>query len=166
MNEHVSDDQIQFDPQGEIDIEDIMRQIRAHIARRQGQAPGLGVGGAFSPEVSPRQGRLKPELYDELYQANVAYDKAYVSLELTPTRLPFVGGLWQRVRRIAHNLVIFYVNRLGVAQIAFNRHAVRVLNEIVRSLDEDEMLERVARLEREVAELRAQLDGRRMTKDG
>ncbi|MER3543082.1 MAG: hypothetical protein C4311_00400 [Chloroflexota bacterium] len=158
MSEPVSDDQIQFDPEGEIDIEDIMSQIRAHIARRQGQAPGL--------VAPPRQGRLKPELYDELYQANMAYDKAYVSLDLTPTRLPLVGGLWQRLRRAAHNLVIFYVNRLGAAQIAFNRHAVRVLNEIVRSLDEDEMLERVARLEREVAELRAQLDGRGMTKDG
>jgi len=154
MSKPVNDDQIQFDPEGEIDIEDIMRQIRAHIARRQEQPS--------SPAAPPpRQGRLKPELYDELYQANVAYDKAYVSLELTPTRLPFVGGLWQRVRRIAHNLVIFYVNRLGVAQIAFNRHAVRVLNEIVRSLDEDETLERVARLEREVAELRARLDDRR-----
>lgn len=153
MSEHVNDDQIQIDPKGEIDIEDIMRQIRAHIAKRQGQASGL--------VAPPPQGRLKPELYDELYQANVAYDKAYVSLELTPTRLPLVGGLWQRLRRAAHNLVIFYVNRLGMAQIAFNRHAVRVLNEIVRRLDEDETLERVAQLEREVAELRARLDDRR-----
>lgn len=159
MSEPMSDNQIQFDPQGEIDIEDIMRQIRAHIARRQGQ-----VSGAMVPP--PHQGRLRPELYDELYQANVTYDKLTLSPYLTPTRLPFVGGLWQRLRRAAHNLVIFYVNRLAVAQAAFNAHAVRVLNYIVRSLDEDETPERLARLEREVAELRAQLDGRRMTKDG
>lgn len=159
MNEHVSDDQIRFDPEGEIDIEDIMRQIRAHIARRQGQ-----VSGAMMPP--PRQGRLRPELYDELYQANVTFNKIALSPYLTPTRLPFVGRLWHRVRQAAHSLVIFYVNRLAVAQVAFNAHAVRVLNYIVRSLDEDETAERLARLEREVAELRAQLDERRMTKDG
>lgn len=159
-NKSVNDEPIQIDLEGEIDVEEVMRQIRAHIARRQGQTLD-----AMSPP--PRNSRLRNELYDELYQANATFDKTYVSPYLTSSHLPLVGELWQRVRRAAHNLVIFYVNRLAAAQVAFNHHVVRVLNELVRTLDEDDTAARLARLEQEVAELRARLDdGRRTTDDG
>jgi hypothetical protein len=147
----MSDEPIQIDAEGEIDVEDIMRQIRAHIARRQGQMAG-------TTPPPPRDGRMAQELYDELYQANATFDKAYVSPYLTASHVPLVGGLWQRARQSAHNLVIFYANRLAAAQMGFNHHVVRVLNEIVRALDEDDSAARLARLEQEVAELRAQLD--------
>jgi hypothetical protein len=162
----VSDEPLEIDAEGEVDVEEIMRQIRAHIARRQGQS-AASLGATPPP---PRDGRLGSTLYDELYQANATFDKAYVSPYLTSSHVPLVGGAWQRVRRSAHNLVIFYTNRLAAAQVAFNHHVVRVLNELVRHLDEEQSVDtrtRLTRLEQEVAELRARLDdGRRTTNDG
>jgi hypothetical protein len=150
----VSDEPIEINAEGEVDVEEIMRQIRAHIARRQGRALG-------STPPPPGNGRLGSTLYDELYQANATFDKAYVSPYLTSSHVPLVGSAWQRVRRSAHNLVIFYTNRLAAAQVGFNHHVVRVLNELVRHLDEEQSVDtraRLARLEQEVAELRAQMD--------
>jgi len=156
----MDDEPIRIDSEGEIDVEDIMRQIRAHIAKRQGQMAG-------SMPPPPHNGRLSDEVYNELHQANASFDKTYVSVYLTPAHVPLAGGLWQRLRQAAHNLVIFYVNRLAAAQIGFNHHIVRVLNELVRILDEDDTSARLARLEAEVAALRAQLDeGRKQTEDG
>ncbi len=146
----MNDEPIQINSEGEIDIEDIMRQIREHIARRQAQTAG------WMPSP-PHDGRLGREVYDELYQANATFDKTYVSPYLTPTHVPLVGGLWQRLRQVAHNLVIFYVNRLAAAQVGFNHHVVRVLNELVRLLDQDDTAARLTRLEEEVAALRAEL---------
>jgi len=146
----MSDEPIEINTEGEIDVEDIMRQIREHIARRQAQTP------SWVPPP-PRNGHLGRELYDELYQANATFDKTYVSPYLTPTYVPLVSGLWHRLRQAAHNLVIFYVNRLAAAQVGFNAHVVRVLNELVRHLDQDDTAARLARLEEEVAALRAEL---------
>jgi hypothetical protein len=107
---------------------------------------------------------LDAEVYDELYHANQTYDKLYVLPYLAPTRVPLLGSLWRRVRAKVHGLVLFYVNRLGETQMRFNSHVVRVLNGMVRDLDEDETPEQVAslhtkvlRLARTVQELDARL---------
>jgi hypothetical protein len=96
---------------------------------------------------------LDSEVYDELYHANQTFDKTYVTLYLTPVRVPLLSALWQSVRAKIHGLVLFYVNRLGETQIRFNSHVVRVLNAMVRDIDEDETPDQVAALEAKVVRL-------------
>lgn len=126
-----------------------MRQIREHLAQQRGGQP------AAAAETSPAA--FDAGFYEELHAANQDYDRLYVAPFLTPNRLPAVGGLWQRVRAAFHGLVIFYVNRLAEAQIRFNAHVARVLNEIVRSLDQADTADEVARLTRRVQALEERL---------
>ena len=46
------------------------------------------------------------------------------------SRVPMLGRLWQLIRREAHNLVLFYVNRNVAHNAAANRHVANALNEM------------------------------------
>jgi len=136
---------------GPVDIEEVMKQIRAYLTKKRGGTP------ASLPSPLPSGGTLSPDVYEELYQANQVYDKLSVAPYLTPVRIPLVGALWQRLRRALHRIAVFYVNRLGEAQIQFNIHIVRVLNEVVRYLDVNTTADKVELLERKVQELERRL---------
>jgi hypothetical protein len=142
---------IEFDEE-QVDIESIMRQIRQYLAQVHGTQAAAIVD-------RPQSTMLDREVYDELYEANQEFDKGHVTPYLTPTRIPVIGGLWQKLRWRLHELVMFYVDRATDAQIRFNSHTIRVLNGIVRGIDLDQTPDRVERLERRVAELEAQLGG-------
>ncbi|MCS7220894.1 MAG: hypothetical protein RML36_14535 [Anaerolineae bacterium] len=136
---------------GPVDVDEVMRRIRAYLAKKQGET---SADRFFS---LPSGGTLTSDIYEELYQANQVYNKLYVAPYLTPVKVPLVSGLWQRLRQGLHRVAIFYVNRLGEAQIRFNAHVVRVLNELVRHLDADATADKVERLERRVQELEKRL---------
>jgi hypothetical protein len=136
---------------GPVDIEVVMEQIRGYLAKKQGATRTRA-----SVETSASR-ILAPETYDDLYQANEAYDKLYVAPYLTPVRIPLVGALWQKLRGALHSIAVFYVNRLAEAQMRFNGHTVRVLNEIVRGLDADATPDKVVQLEQRVRALEAEL---------
>jgi len=136
---------------GPVDIEVVMDQIREYLAKKQG---GTRVR---SPLQTLSSRFVAPETYDELAQANQTCDKLYVTPYLTPVNIPLLGALWQKLRGALHNIAIFYVNRLAEAQMRFNGHTVRVLNEIVRGLDADTTPDKVEQLERRVRVLEAEL---------
>lgn len=136
---------------GPVDIEVVMNQIRDYLAKKQGGAR------ARSPVQAPSSRILSQETYDEIYQANQTFDKLYVAPYLTPVNIPLLGALWQKLRGALHGIAVFYVNRLAEAQMRFNGHAVRVLNEIVRGIDADTTPDKLEQLERKVRELEARL---------
>jgi hypothetical protein len=142
-------DAIEFD-ENQVDIEAIMRQIRQHLAQTRGTQPAASI-------EQPRSVMLDREVYDALYEANQEFDKGRVTPYLTPSSVPLIGSLLQRVRARLHSLVVFYVDRAVESQIGFNSHVVRVLNGIVRGLDTDPTPDRVAELERRVAMLEMHL---------
>lgn len=136
---------IQYD-ETHVDVEAIMRQIRQYLGRK----PDSLVRG---PDDLPADTLFDRQVYDELYEADQKYDKGYVSLYLTPSRAPFIGRAWLRLRAFFHTLVVFYVNRAVDAQSRFNLHVVRVLDGIIRGIDQDQTPERVAQLEQRIQEL-------------
>ena len=136
---------------GPVDIEVVMEQIRDYLASAQGSTRMRAPVAALSSRI------LAMETYDELYQANQTSDKLYVAPFLTPVNIPMFGALWQKLRGALHSIAVFYVNRLAEAQMRFNGHTVRVLNEIVRGLDADTMPDKVEQLERRVRALEAEL---------
>ncbi len=64
------------------------------------------------------------DLYAALEQAANAYDQIWVPAEITPSR----WSLLTRVKKSFHQLVLFYVNRLGERQIKFNDRILRAVN--------------------------------------
>ncbi len=154
----IPDDLIEIhDP--EVDPGRIMAEIRERI-RRARQTAGLPAFLSFGPVELPAEpdgDAYDAQLYYHLRRANELYGRLEVEPVLAPsplTRVPVLGRVWGRLRREAHNLVVFYLNRLAGQQLAVNRHLVAVLNRMAARLQEQERQIRV--LEEEIRRLRGE----------
>ncbi|MCL7453825.1 MAG: hypothetical protein M8467_12355 [Anaerolineae bacterium] len=138
-----------FEIEGDsIDAEAIMQEIRARIRARRAEAKARGLDWeAYADGLYPlpADAVLSRDLHEAVRRAALGYDKIPVEMALTETRLPLVGGLWQRARAALHELVLFYVNRLAARQVHFNEQTARALVMLVRDL------------EAEVSDLRARI---------
>lgn len=154
----VSEDFIEIqDP--EIDPAQIMEQIRERIRRRREE---LGYPrkvfptfGAAAYPGEPEGEEHDPDLYYYLRQANEHYYQLGVELILVPSprsRIPLIGPLLDRIRREAHNLVLFYVNKLAQRQVAVNRYLVSTLNRMAVQIQEQQR--RIQALQEELQKLR------------
>lgn len=77
-------------------------------------------------------GSLPAEFYEHLHQAQLAYNKIHVPLQMKEDTTPLIGALRTRFRRSLHTLVLFYVNQVAARQTNVNTHllhALRILAE-------------------------------------
>jgi hypothetical protein len=111
-------------------IDTLFEQVKSHIAAHRKDV--------VAPPARASRGYFPPSVYDRIDEAGVLADATTVQPFLTPSTVPIVGGLWQKIRLAAHNLVVFYVNRHAGAQMAFNREITGGLREVVETLDEDD----------------------------
>lgn len=136
MDTDIPDDLIEIrDP--EIDAAEIMEQIRERVRKRREKLgverrsfPTLGV--AVCPD-EPDDIPHDPNLYYHLRLANDTYAQVETEAVLAPspaTRVPVLGRLWRLIRAEAHNLILFYVNRVVTHQTAVNRQLVSVANHL------------------------------------
>jgi hypothetical protein len=115
----------------EVDIEAIMREVRAEIlakksARIQNSPLAAGVGGR----------RFPPAFYDHLYQAGLTFDVSTVELHVTKIPIPIIGPLVERLRQKFHELVLFYVNRLAAEQADVNESLLNALSIMSQELEQ------------------------------
>lgn len=116
-------------PTPEINIEEIMQQIRAQIlAQRAAQT------GTSSP-VSIQGKRLPPEFYEHLYQAGLVYDQIKPHLYVTKIPIPLIGPLIEQIRQKIHELVMFYVGQLAMEQIKMNTHLLKALSLLAEEME-------------------------------
>ena len=119
----------------EINVEEIMQQIRAEIlaqrAAQTGQPPPVSTGGR----------RFSPEFYEHLYQAGLAYDQIKPQIFVRKTPIPLIGPLLAWARQKVHELVLFYVNQLAAEQIKVNTHLLHALNVLSQDLEQEETLQ-------------------------
>ena len=137
----------------EVPIEELLERVQKHLDARKGASAKV--------ETVRRGGFFSPAVYDQLEDAGAVMGSIYVKPFLTPPHLPVIGGLWQKMRGAAHELVVFYVNRLAGAQVAFNRQVVACLNTLVEDLDmggRANLQSELVALREEVKSLRAQVD--------
>lgn len=160
MNQELADDLIEIhDP--EINTAEIMKQIRERIRQRRRELgyekrvfPSFG-GTAYPGE--PEDLPYDPNLYHHLRLANETFANVETDAQLPATRatrLPIVGGVWQRIRAYLHRIILFYVNRSMAHQVNVNRHLVSVLNQLT-ALSQAQQRQ-IAALEAEVKALRSQ----------
>lgn len=120
----------------EVNIEEIMQQIRSQILARK-----TAVSGQDTPIVNIEGKRFLPEFYEHLYQAGLTYDQVGVQMNLTPIDVPIIGSLLQKVRYKIHELVIFYVNQAAANQIRVNTHFLRALSLLSEELENSDQIE-------------------------
>jgi hypothetical protein len=110
-------------PEQIINIENIMREIRQQILVEKAAwdisgTPIVATGGKYLPDT----------YYEHLYHAGLLYGELEVQMHLTPTTTPVIGAVLHRLRRIIHEAVIFYVNKLAARQIEINKHLLRTVS--------------------------------------
>ncbi len=115
---------------GDLDVEEIMRRIRAHIAARGGIVEHVEVTGGPQPD-----GRLARSLAGALADASQAAGHVAVEMNVTRTPTPVLGPILDGLRTKAHQLVIFYVNQMAARQMAFNAQVMRTLTALIQELD-------------------------------
>ena len=136
-------------------VEVLLERIQRHLDAKKGQTAPAQAAPARSA------GRFSEEVYNRLEEADIVMGAISVQPFLSPPHIPIIGGLWQRVRHAAHQLVVFYVNRLAGAQVTFNREIVGALTALVRDLDRGGRANpdaEIAALRAEVCALRAEVD--------
>lgn len=128
MSEHLP-----YAPDHDIDVEEIMKQIRAQILARQSDLP------QYSESLVDISGkRFSPEFYEHLYEANLAHNQVGVDLHVTPVALPIIGPLVEAARRKLHEVVLFYVNQVTAQQREVNAHLLQALSLLASELDEND----------------------------
>jgi hypothetical protein len=115
----------------DVDIETIMRDVRAEVlakksARIRNSPLAAGVGGR----------RFPPAFYDHLYQAGLTFDVSTVELHVTRIPIPIIGPLIERIRQKFHELVLFYVNKLGAEQAEINENLLSALSIMSQELEQ------------------------------
>jgi hypothetical protein len=108
---------------GAIKVEEIMQRIREQIiARKMAESPD---GKAIVKLVGKH---LPPDFYEHLYHAGLMYNQIDVQIYLSPTPIPLIGPLLQRLRQMVHEVVVFYVNGLAAQQMEINKHLLRTVS--------------------------------------
>jgi hypothetical protein len=148
----------------EIDAAQVMEQVRERVRQRRAELgqprTDFPVFGAAELLARPDDSQIDANLYHYLELANKSYNQfeTGANLQLSPaTRIPILGRVWSLVRRQAHELVLFYVNRNIEHQVAVNQQMVSALNLLTTSLEEQQR--QIWQLEKEIEELRSGADG-------
>lgn len=119
--------------------------------------PAYGTA-AVCPEM-PADFPASMNLYHHLRLLNNNYNRAETEPELVEsptTQVPVLGSLWKQVRKHAHHLVLFYVNRWGSQQTEVNGYMTHTLNELTLLLEQQQR--QIQALEAEVERLRERVN--------
>ena len=133
--------------------DELSQKIAATLARYSLETPASWPEFAITstpPDAAPDL----HQLYAALEQAARAYDQIWVTAEITPSRWPLLN----RIKKSFHQLVIFYVNRLGERQIKFNDRILRAANLLAAAQSVRD--EEITRLKGQIAYLQTRLDER------
>jgi hypothetical protein len=122
--------EIHIPEDGPVDVEAVMRQIRAHIVARRNTA-----GVASDVALPTFEGRLNAAIYEQLYHAALIHDQLYLSINVAPSHTPLLGRFITLLRRKFHELVAYYVNQMAQKQIVFNRHILGAVNGLVQEVE-------------------------------
>jgi len=136
---------LQIDEESEPNVEEIMRQIREHVAHYREEDVLNEIEDRLETKLA---GGLGPRVYEALATALRQESSSGVVLQVRRSSLPLVGRLVDAVRGELHRLAIFYVNCHA------SSHSV-VETELLRTLALT--LQAVENGQSELAEMRTEL---------
>jgi hypothetical protein len=116
-------------PEGDVDIESIMAEIRRQLLSRNVGPGQSGVSVPLSGE------RFSPEFYERLYLTGLASNEMHIYLDVAPSNAPLIGPLIDRLRRAFHQLVLFYVHKVVERQADVNRNMLSAISTLSVELE-------------------------------
>ena len=143
----------------QISSAELVREVAARVERRRADRGTVDVDfppfGATTPAADG--GADRGDLFRLHYYLRqleqLPPPETQPELAASPaTRAPLLGRLWRLIRREAHNLVLFYVNRIVAHNTKVNRHVASALNEAASLIKEQEA--EIERLRKELAQLK------------
>ncbi len=147
-----------------INVEALMRELRAAITQRKKDAEAKGIDfeklamGRY--EISEGE-RFQSQVYEAIYTMTSLRDKSQVQPFVTPIAVPLIGPLIQKIRGALHMISIFYVNMSAERQIAFNVATARAVGSLARALDKEAetapKADDIAQLKQEIARLQTRI---------
>ncbi|MBE2225378.1 MAG: hypothetical protein IAF02_27830 [Anaerolineae bacterium] len=114
----------------EVNIEEIMQQIRGQILARK-----TAVSGQDTPVINTEGKRFPPEFYEHLYQAAMIHNQIGIEIHVTKVNIPVIGSMLEKIRMKLHELVVFYVNKSAAQQIQFNTHILQAVSLIAQEIE-------------------------------
>jgi hypothetical protein len=143
----------------EVTADQLMTTIEKRVQQRQAAQGEIKrtfpTFGFIAPMPHPpAEGDYSATLYHHLQRLN-EMETAETTPLLVPspnTRLPLLGPLWQLIRRAAHELVLFYVNRHIAHNTTFHNHLINILNEQTNLLQAQQ--QEIEKLQLEIQTLR------------
>lgn len=121
----------EINPETEINIEEIMQQIRRQIAARRAATLPEGMS-----DLVLSGKRFPPEFYEHLYYAQMALDDYHVPVHVSKSSVPIIGSLIEKLRGKLHELVLYYVNQSAARQVSASNHLLKALSLMAKELDE------------------------------
>ena len=160
---------------GAIEVREPAIDDQALMARLRDKVEARRIQGLW-PESLPDFALSEPPLVDDsrlqyhLEQANALHEQVWVGLSLAPsaaTQVPILGRLWASVRRQAHQLVLYYLEKAISRQLSVNKHVVGALNRLADShqeilalrLEVNRLQQRIEVLEARDKVVEGELDG-------
>ena len=119
-------------------IKQRVQQRRAQLGEVKRTFPTFGFV-APMPQP-PAKGDYSATLFHHLRQLNEmeTAETKPILVNSPSTRIPILGSLWGTIRRAAHDLVLFYVNRTIAHNTTFHNHLINILNEQTRLLQQQQ----------------------------
>ena len=150
-------------PTDDVDVQMVMDRIRESMVEG---ALDAGVEYPTYAAARARSGDLptlfSEELYYQLEQANLNYDRVLAELSLVESQMPLLGTFINRFKQEFHQLVVYYVNMVAERQVTVNDAVVNTLNQLVGRLEMDvaptAQEPKIEALQRQIAELQARLE--------
>jgi hypothetical protein len=131
---------------------ELVAAIRERLADSEQTDPGpLADFPRFGGPIEP--GTTAHPAEQHLARAAALLAEAQTAPHLAPsaaTRMPLLGPLWRRVRRQAHELVLFYVNRQAAQTTKVQHHLLAAIQAL--TAESDQQRERIAHLEKALAD--------------
>jgi hypothetical protein len=132
----------------------LAERISENLKKHQLQTPDKWATFALPTTLAENETITNADLLAALEQAAQTYDKIWVDLSLSPTD----NSITTRIKRLFHQLAIFYVNKLGQKQIKFNDRLLRVVQQLIVVENEKDaqirgLQEQLARLQKRVQEM-------------
>ncbi len=112
----------------DVNIEEIMQEIRQQILQQR------RVG---KPPLPVKGDRLSPQFYEQLYQATLLQGEVGVKIQVSPSGVPLIGPIIDKLREKIHELVLFYVNQSVSQQAAINDHILQLITLLSQEMEED-----------------------------
>ena len=111
-------------------------------------------GAVSAAPLPPDDLPYSAQLFHHLRQANqlcTEFETEPTLADSAAVRVPVLGAIWRRIRGEAHNLVLFYVNRLAAEQNQLTAQLIGTVNELTRQ--NIDLQRKVSRLEEKLADL-------------